>query len=164
MLLDAVMRLVEQADTEQLERLVQQRRVSRLVDPTARATRVRKWNHLRPAARVRHVMDVPHHRTQRDGPEKAIDRQASDGNDQRRTHDLELCVEPVAAARALGGRRHAVAAAGRMRAGIAARDGRDVEPVARHLLVEADALEPAEERATCTTGKWLSAAGLQLSR
>src|SRR5689334_19770748 len=62
--------------------------------------------------------------------EEPIDRQAPDGDDERRADDAQLVLEPAGALRPLGGRRDPVAAAGGMRARIAARDRRDVEQVA----------------------------------
>src|SRR5437868_4128621 len=59
---------------------------------------------------------------QRNGAEKSIDRQTSNGNNHSWTNDPQLIVEPTRTLRALGGRWNAISATTWMRARKAARD------------------------------------------
>src|SRR4051812_8583260 len=112
------------------------------MDPAARAARMREGDHHRTPSIIRELVLRPDELGERPRPEKAVDRQATDGDEQRRADDPKLVVQPAGAALTLGRAGHAVASTAGVRARIAAGDGRDVEPVARSGLVEASSLQP----------------------
>jgi len=96
--------------------------------------------------------------------QEALDRESPDGKEEPRSEQAKLVVQPAGAGGALCRRRHAVASATWTRAGITTRDRGDIDPLARCGFVEANSLEPAEERLARTARECPAAGALDLSR
>ena len=135
-----------------------------LMDPAACAARVwqRDGDHLRVSAldAVLAADEILEGQSR----QEAFDGESPDGDEEPRPEQPELVVQPAGTGSALRGRRHAVATATWTRTGITTRDRRDVDPLARRGLVEADSLEPAEERFAGPAGECPAAGTLDLSR
>src|SRR5688572_32315839 len=135
-----------------------------LVDPAARARRVRQRDGDGLPARVLDGNRAADDLVESDRSEESLDRQATDRNEQRRPQRTKLPVEPVGAEIPLATRGDPIAAPARARARVAARDRGNVERVPRPGLVEPGALEPAKERLPGPAGERTLVDGLGLSR
>src|SRR5687768_10859088 len=124
-----------------------------LMNPAARAGWMRQRNHQRFSADVLDHPPGPNELRERQRREKPLDRQPPNRNQQVGRNYPELVVEPVRATRLLDTSGNAISSAARMRAGIAARDGRDVNLFARRRLVDPGAREPAKQGFSRTPGK-----------
>ena len=136
----------------------------RLMNPTARARRVRQRDSKRLAAAVRYVQGSPDELIERKIREKTGNRQAPHGNDQRRPDDLELGIEPDRAGVLLLSRRNSISASTRARAGIAARNRGDVDTIADRRFIKPGTLEPPKQRLPCSTSERTPTARLHLAR
>lgn len=135
-----------------------------LVNPAARAARVRERDDEgSPSDVLDHVL-APDDLAQGKRSEESIDRQAAHGNDESRAEKPKLVVEPARAPGPLRGRRDAIAPAGGMRPGIAPGDRADVEPGSCRVFADARAREPAKQRLPCPSGERLAAMHLGLPR
>src|SRR5689334_1289268 len=134
------------------------------VNPTARAGRMRQRDRHRTAADMLNLVRLADQPVERLIQKKARDRQPSDRYQECRAHDSQLRVEPDGARFLFGWRRHAIAAATRAWAGVAARDRRNVDPRARRLFVDPGPFEPAKERFPRSTGEWFAPRGFDLTR
>src|SRR4051812_11416534 len=135
-----------------------------LMDPTAGSRRMRQWNGDRLPARVLHDVFPPDQLVQRKRREELRHREPTDRNEQARTYDRELPLQPIGALHLLGRRGNAIAAAARARPWIAARHRGDVDLATGGRLVHAGALQPAEERLPSPTCEGPSSFGLHLPR
>src|SRR5215204_7086218 len=126
------------------------------MDPAARSARVRQRDRRRPPPLCLDRVFTTNDGVERLRAEKAVDRQPSDGHDQRRPDHAELVVQPAGALRPLGWRWNAVAPTGGMRTRVTTGDRRDVEQITSGGLVEPGALEPAEEGAARAAGERLA--------
>src|SRR4051812_24334411 len=121
-------------------------------------------DHKRFAADVRDRTHAAYQVDQRQLGQESFDRQPSHRNQEPRSDDPQLGVEPVGAALLLDARRYAIAAAARMRARKAPRHRRDVDLPSGAGLVESGPLEPAEKRLARSSGERDAARGLHLAR
>ena len=142
----------------------EQNLVVALVDPAARTGRMREGNDHRFSSSVLHGSRGPDQLRQWDIRKKSLDRKTSDRDQDRRTDDSELGLEPVGAACLLLASGNAIASTARVWSGVAARDSGDVNHLARSLLVDARAREPAKESFSRSSGKRHPALRFHLSR
>lgn len=123
------------------------------MNPAARARGVREWNHQRFPARVLDDAFPADERGQRERRKKSLDREPAHWNQQLRPNDSQLILQPVRAALLLIAIWDAVPSAAWMRAWITARDGGDVDLLARSLFIDSRAREPAKQRFSGTAGE-----------
>lgn len=141
---------------DQRDRLFQELRVIVLMNPAARARRVRQRNHQRTTLQGRRHMLPADQLIEWSSREKARERESSDRNDDLRPDDGQLTVEPAGTRSLFVERRDTIAAPARAGAGIAPGHGGDVDARACRLLVDAGFRQPSEERTAGPSGEWLT--------
>lgn len=149
---------------KKVQGIVKQFHVVSLVNPAAGSTRVRQGNDDAPAARVLDPVLASHDIAQRLNAKKSLDCESADRNDERRTNNAELVIQPIAAPRTLGGGRHAITSPTGMRAGVAPRHCGYIEVSPGGDFVETSLVQPLEQRRPSPAGKGTSAATLRLTR
>src|SRR5437867_7561215 len=151
-------------DADELQRAVEEARMISLMNPAARARRMRKRDCHRAPPFMLDIMLATDQLIQRAWRQKSFDRQPPDGNEQSRADDAKLVLQPRCAVRPFRGRGYSVTASARTGARIAASDRGNIDALPRCRLVEAHTLEPAKERLARAPGERFSSVGLHLSR
>lgn len=149
--------------TDETDCFLEEKLVATLMNPAARTRRVWERNHNRLPASVVDCLLCTDQLRQRNVRKKPLNRQPAHWNQNRRLNDLQLCLEPIGAARLLLTARNAVPSPAGVWSRVAARDSRDVNGLARRDLVDSRSGEPTKESLSRSARKRYSTFGLHLS-
>lgn len=133
------------------------------MNPAAGARRMRKRNDKGPSAGVRDNPLCADQLREGDIRQKSLYRESPHRNQNLWPHDLQLGFEPVCATRLFPAIGDAVAPPTRMRTGVTARDGGDVNNLTRLRFIETGAREPAKKRSSGSAREWNTSFCLHLS-